>query len=784
MAYDKPIGETPLDLHAANGVVGKPIDRVDGRLKVSGRATYAAEYAGEGKTAYGVALLSTIAKGRIADIDTSVAEAMPGVVTVLTYRNANPPEGQGKRVSSGPTSGKRSFPQLADDRIGYAGQPIALAVAETFEQARAASMAVRVRYAPEDARLDMEARIGTAVTPKEQKPDSRIGDFDGAFAAAPVKLDVTYTTPDQVHAMMEPHATIATWKTDGLTLYTSNQIVFAGAAVVANTLNLQRDEVRMVSRYVGGGFGGKLDVWPDAILAALASRALRGRAVKVVLTRQQMFGATGHRPQTLQHIRLGADADGRIQAVAHEVWTDNNPDETFFEGSAKSTRSLYAGANRLTTHRLIQLDIPVGNSMRAPGEASGMLAMECAMDELAEKLNLDPVELRIRNNPAEDPELKVPYSSRNLVELMQQGAERFGWSKRNPKHGQVRDGRWLVGHGMAAALRNVAFQHCKAQVVLNPDGTLVARTAMTDVGTGTYTILTQIAAEMMGLPVEKVTVQIGDSGLPGGAGVRRLVRGAILGFRPVRGVRGPAGQAGPRRRRRPGDRAVQTAGGWWRGQHVPHPGGARERQHRHRRGRDRAGQADEGLLDAVLRRAHFAEVGRRHGHGRDQDAPHAGHLLGRAHPKREDRPLAVAGRHDDGGLGAALHEDAVMDQRTGNFVNKEPGRVPRAGPCGRAEHRGRHRPAARRGVEARSRPRGRWASWASAARAPRSPTPSTMPAACGCGTIRLTLDKIIRALPLAGIAGGKITENSSRSKLLDRLGAAPGLGEQDRALER
>ena len=668
MAYDTPIGDTPLDHTAAAAILGRPIDRVEGGLKVSGRATYAAEYAGEGQTAYGVAVLSTIAKGRVAAIDTAAAEAMPGVLTVLTWRNANPPEGQGDRVAAGPTSGKRSFPQLKDDRVGYAGQPIALAVADTFERARAAAHAVEVSYAPGDAKLDMDAELASAVTPKEQSPDSRAGDFEGAFAAAPVQLDVTYTTPLQAHAMMEPHATVATWKADGLTLYTSNQIVFAGAAVVANTLNLPREEVRMVSRYVGGGFGGKLDVWPDAILAALASRQLRGRPVKVVLTRQQMFGATGHRPQTLQHIRLGADADGRIQAVAHEVWTDNNTGETFFEGSAKSTRSLYAGANRLTTHRLVHLDIPVGNSMRAPGEATGQLAMECAMDELAEKLELDPIELRIRNEPLEDPEKHTPYSSRNLVELMRQGAERFGWEHRQPKPGRVRDGRWLVGMGMSTATRDVAFVKAKAEVTFNPDGTLVARTAMTDLGTGTYTVLTQIAAAMLGLPVAKVTVLIGDSSYPeapgsgGSFGAQSSGSALYAACEDLRAKLARAAGIDPAAARFENERLV--GGGVSRTLVEIANGQAMEG----------AGEIAPGKLmkEYSLHSygAHFAEVGV----DRDTGEVRMRRMLGifsagRILNEKTARSQLLGGMTM--GLGAALMEEAVLDTRTGLFVNKD-----------------------------------------------------------------------------------------------------------------
>ena len=668
MAYDVPAGTTPLDIHAADGIVGKPINRVDGPLKVSGRATYAAEYAGQDKVAYGFVVQSTIAKGRIGDIDTADAERMPGVLMVLTYKNANPPEGQGNRVAAGPGTGKRSFPQLKDDRIDHAGKPIALAVAETFEQARAAALAVKVSYAPEPASVDMATQLDKGVTPKEQKPDSFVGNFDSAFAQAPVKLDVTYTTPLESHAMMEPHATIATWKGDGLTLYTANQLPTPGVSVVAATLNLPVKEVRIVSRYIGGGFGGKLDVWPDAILAALASRKLRGRPVKVVLTRQQIFAATGHRPQTRQHIRLGTDADGHIQAIAHDVHTANNAQESFFEGSAKSTRTLYAGANRRTTHKLVHLDIPIGNSMRAPGEASGQLAMECAVDELAEKLGLDPIELRIRNEPAEDPERHLPYSSRNLVQLMRIGAERFGWDKRQAKPGQVRDGHWLVGYGMSAATRDVAFQKAAAQVVLNPDGTLVVRTAMTDLGTGTYTILTQIAAEMMGLPIDRVTVQLGDTLFPvgpgsgGSWGAQSSGSAVFAACEQLRGqLAGAAGVEPPTASFKDG---LMKAGdrSWALGDLAK------------ARPMTAEGSVEPGkLLQAYSQQsygAHFVEV------AVDVDTAEirmrrmlgvfsAGRILNEKTAKSQ----LLGGMTM--GLGAALMEDAVMDMRTGNFVNRD-----------------------------------------------------------------------------------------------------------------
>jgi len=302
-----------------------------------------------------------------------------------------------------------------------------------------------------------------------------------------------------------------------LTLHTANQMLNQGQQVIATTLKIPVENIRLISPFIGGGFGGKLWVNADAILAAIAARQLK-RPVKIALTRQQIFHVTTHRSDTIQRVRLGTDRQGRILAIGHDVFSGNLPSEQTYEGAALQTRTLYAGPNRLTQHRLAPLDIPVASSMRAPGESVGLMALECAMDELAEKLNLDPIELRVRNEPSEDPEKHIPYSSRHLIACMQEGARRFGWDKRNPKPGQLRDGRWLVGIGMAAATRGNPLLLSKANVRLDPNGTCTVRMAMTDIGTGTYTILAQIAAEMLGLPMERVRVELGDTSFPQAAG--------------------------------------------------------------------------------------------------------------------------------------------------------------------------------------------------------------------------------------------------------------------------
>jgi len=503
-----PIGPTPLD--RPGGLLGRPLDRVDGPLKATGRATYAYEYRDAGRPVYGFAAVATIGKGRITAIDTAAAEKAPGVLLVLTHANA--PK-QGER-------GAGTVPQFADDKVLFQGQPVALAVAETFEQARAAAYLVKPSYAADAGSHDLAASRANAVVPKARngsQPDSSKGDVEAAFAAAPVKVDVTYTTPPQAHAMMEPHATIAQWDGDRLTLYTANQMLPRGVATLAATLLMPKEKIRLVSRYIGGGFGGKLQVQPDAVLAAMAARLLN-RPVKLALTRQQVFAATTHRSDTIQRLRLAADRDGALQAVAHESWSDNTPGQDDFEAAAMATRNIYATPALLTAHRLATLDLPISASMRAPGEAVGLLALECAMDELAVALGMDPIALRIKNEPASDPQNGKPFSTRTLVPCMQKGAELFGWSRRNPRPGAVREGEWLVGMGMSAAIRGNPMQPAKASASLGGDGLLTIRTSMTDVGTGSYTILSQIAADLLGLPIGKVRVDLGDTDFPAAPG--------------------------------------------------------------------------------------------------------------------------------------------------------------------------------------------------------------------------------------------------------------------------
>jgi xanthine dehydrogenase YagR molybdenum-binding subunit len=511
MEMDTPAGKNALDT-ATQGWVGKPLSRVDGRLKVTGGAVYAYETLHGPATAYGYVVEASIGKGSIVSIDVQAAERAPGVVLLLTHLNA-PAQGHGNH--------HEAHPVLTGPQVAYYGQPVAFVVAETFEQARAAAYLVRVRYDRAPGRYALRANLDQArapqVVPSAAGADSVVGDFDAGYAASAVRLDEIYTTPLQSHAMMEPHATLATWDGDQLTLHTSNQMLSQGRQAVARTLQIPVEKVRLISPFIGGGFGGKLWVNADAILAAIAARQL-SRPVKTALTRQQIFHVTTHRSDTIQRVRLGADPEGHLLAIGHDSYSGNLPSEQTYEAAAMQTRTLYAGANRLTRHRLAPLDIPVASSMRAPGEAVGLLALEVAMDELAEKLDLDPIEVRLRNEPREDPERHVPYSSRHLVACLREGAQRFGWAARNPRPGQVRDGRQLVGLGVAAATRGNPLQLSRASVRLDPDGVATVRMAMTDIGTGTYTILAQIAADMLGLSPDHVRIEIGDTAFPQAAG--------------------------------------------------------------------------------------------------------------------------------------------------------------------------------------------------------------------------------------------------------------------------
>ncbi|HVY02547.1 MAG TPA: xanthine dehydrogenase family protein molybdopterin-binding subunit, partial [Caulobacterales bacterium] len=400
-------------------------------------------------------------------------------------------------------------PLFGDDKIPYFGAPIAAVIAETFEQAQAGAHLVTATYEEEPALLEFEAHAIEAEIPRGEE-ESHVGDFEAAFASAPVKIDETYTTPIQNHCQIEPHATSSYWEGDKLVVHNANQFLKGNQHTISETLSVPKDNVLFIARYIGGGFGGKASFFAEGQLSSLATHELK-RPVKVAFTRRQMFHMATHRPGSIQRIRLGAEKDGTLTAIAHEGVVHCARNDSFVEHVAANTRGLYAAPNRLTSHRLLRMDIPVAGAMRAPGEAIGMLSIEAAMDELAEKLGMDPVELRIKNEPGKHPESGAAFSSRDMVACFREGAVMFGWSKRNPKPGRTRDGDWLVGMGTAASIRGNFLLPARAYVRIDKDGAVTLRQGMTDIGTGTYTILAQIVSETLGVPIGQIKVDIGRS---------------------------------------------------------------------------------------------------------------------------------------------------------------------------------------------------------------------------------------------------------------------------------
>ena len=512
MKFDAPAGINPIDRLK---VVGHAIDRIDGPLKTSGLARYAYEqYDVATNQAYGYVVGATIPKGRITRIDAGAAKAAPGVIAVVTTL-------EHQQLPAGHQSTAHLF---GGPDIAHYHQAIALVIAETFEQARDASFLVRVTYEKTPGKFDLAAEAAAAPlkpddTGQEKNPPpiDRHGDFEKAFATAPVQFDESYTTPCQSHAMMEPHASIASWSGDKLTIWTSNQMINWCKNDVVKFFSLPQQNVRIVSPFIGGGFGSKLFIRADAVLAAIGAKTV-GRPVKVALTRPLIFNNATHRAATRQRVRLGAERDGKLTAISHSS-TSGNLTGGKPEMAVAQSKLLYAAPNRETFMKLAVLDLPEANAMRAPGEAPGMMVLEIAIDEMAEKLGMDPVEFRILNDTQVDPEKPArTFSERHLIECLRTGAEKFGWSSRNPKPGQVRDGKWLVGMGMAAGFRNNLLTKSAARVRLERGGHITVETDMTDIGTGSYTILAQTAAEMLGVGVEDVTVKLGDSDFPASAG--------------------------------------------------------------------------------------------------------------------------------------------------------------------------------------------------------------------------------------------------------------------------
>ncbi|MFJ9801667.1 molybdopterin cofactor-binding domain-containing protein [Streptomyces wuyuanensis] len=664
-------------------MIGHAVDRVDGPLKATGRAVYAYEHWEAGRPLYGFIVGATIGKGRITRIDTQDAEGAPGVHLVMTHLNA--PE-QGPRDESVPFEYWRAQPELTGPDVHHYGEPVALVVAGTLEQARAAADLVEVEYSTGRGRFDFGEYEDDVYIPKVVNAglptDTEVGDFDAGFDNAEVKVDQHYTTPYEFSLPIEPNACLAEPRGEDLVVYVSSQIVNAAQASVAATLRMDPERVHVVAPFVGGGFGSKLGIHSETILAALAARTLN-RPVKVAMTRQQVFQLVGMRPISSQRVRLGAERDGRLTAIAHDVTMHTNPDIEYAEQTAATTRSLYAAPHRLTSHRLAALDLPRGTDVRAPGEAPGMLAVESAMDELADALGMDPVELRIRNEPTVDPERDVPYSDRHLVDCLREGARRFGWENRPATPASVREGRWLIGYGMSAAIRGHFQGPTAVRVRLEADGTAVVRTDMTDIGTGTYTILTQVAAEGLGLPLDRVRIELGLSDLPaswGSGGSWGATNSCTATHRACMALREQLLEAALGDARSPlhglsPAEAVFSDGNVGIGGATETLGEIVARSHPEgleAEGRVRYMGDEPNYSDYSINTygAHFAEV------GVDADTAEIRlrRMLGVFSVGRVFNPKTTRSQLIGGmvwGVGAALEEEAVVDPRSGAFVNRD-----------------------------------------------------------------------------------------------------------------
>lgn len=502
-----------------NTIIGKPVDRVDGRLKVTGAAKYSAEFQVP-NMAHGFIVASTITKGRISALDTQAAEKAPGVLGVLTYKNAprlNKPKQQEGGAQEFKISESGLLP-LQGDEIFYDGQQIAVVIADTFERARHAAGLVKVQFTEEKPVFEIEQNIQNAKPAGNsfgRKLQDKRGDPDASFQSAEARFEETYTTPVLHHNPMEPHATIAQWEGEELTLHDSTQWVAGTRKAIATLLGISTERVRVITLFVGGGFGCKGFFWAHPVLAAMAAKMVN-RPVKIVLTRQQMFTMVGHRGRTIQKVGLAAANDGKFSAVRHATTTQTSFVEDFAEPSGLTSRTLYDSANVDVRHLLVKLNTGTPCPTRAPGEASGMFALESAVDELAYQLKMDPLELRLRNYAETNPHTGQKWSSKHLRKCYARGGDLFGWKERRPEPRSMREGRFLVGYGMATATYpgNRAPAAARAQILA--DGRAIVSSCTQDIGTGTYTIMTQIAAETLGLPIERVEFRLGDSRLPEG----------------------------------------------------------------------------------------------------------------------------------------------------------------------------------------------------------------------------------------------------------------------------
>jgi xanthine dehydrogenase YagR molybdenum-binding subunit len=490
--------------------IGEAVSRIDGILKVTGAASYATDFP-LANTAYGFLIKSEIAAGKILEIDTSAAEKSAGVAAVITHKNALKTTA-GRAVRGGAT--------LQNADVNYFGQNIGVVVADTFEQARTAARLVKVRYEKSAAKTDFESLKEKAVKPKDREDEVR-GDVEKALLEAEFKVEETYNTSIEHHQPMAPHATIAVWEADDkLTLYNESQVVNGVQNAIAGTFGLKPENVRVVTPHIGGGFGSKGGAWGHVIVAAIASKMVR-RPVKLALTRQMMFTSVGLRQRNVQRLRLAATKDGKLTALSHETTTHGAINEEFIEGCGDVSRVMYDTPNSRIAYRITPMNVIVPTFQRAPGKSTGSFALESAIDELAFQLKIDPVEFRIRNEPAKDPSNGKPFSSRSLVEALKRGAEVIGWKNRKFEPRANRQGDFWVGYGVGCGTYPARQRDTSANVKLTRKGADVSASielAASDLGTGTYTILAQTAAETLGLPISKIGIRIGDSALPPAAG--------------------------------------------------------------------------------------------------------------------------------------------------------------------------------------------------------------------------------------------------------------------------
>lgn len=618
--------------------IGKPLARADGRAKVTGTARYAFEQQVE-HPAYLHPIQATIARGRVTAMDVTAALAVEGVLDVLTVFDA-------------PTLADTSDGELAilqDDQVHFRGQIIGGVVAETAEIAREASALVRVDYQREPHDAELTAHHPGLYTPESVNPsfpsDTDEGDVEAALAAAEVTVDATYQTPIEHNNPMEPHACIAQWAVrDGrpaVTLYDSTQGVHVVRKTLAPMLDLEPEQMRVVAPHVGGGFGSKGAPHAHDVLALLAAQRSGGRPVKLALTRQQMFALVGYRTPTIQRLRLGADKSGRLTALVHDVIEQTSTVKEFAEQTAVTSRKMYASPNRRTTHRLAALDVAVPFWMRAPGECPGTFAAEVAMDELAVACHLDPIELRLRNEPDVDPESGKPWSGRHLVECLKLGAERFGWAPRDPRPAKRLAGRWFIGTGVAAATYpGMAMGGNTARVTHTEQGRYMVQIGAADIGTGTWTALAQIAADALGCGVEAIDLQIGDSDLP-----QASVAGGSSGITSW-------------------GSAIVAAANQFRREHGDHPhvGVTAEAE------APQNPDAEKYTVQSFG--AHFVEVHVNSDTGEIRIPRMLGVFsVGRAINARTLRSQLIGGMTM--GLSMALHEDSVRDIRFGHVVTQD-----------------------------------------------------------------------------------------------------------------